>query len=230
MSSSKRRKLISGISLLLFLGIMALSSFLFGDDMTAMANDPEAFKERTAGIKGMLFFIVLIALQVVLAVIPGQIFAFAGGYCFGAIGGTLLVLLGTMIGSLFAFLLARWLGTKAVTAFYPEEKLQQLLFLKESPKQYLITFFVFLIPGVPKDMVSYFMGLTQMRLPAFLIISALGRLPAMTLTVLSGAAVQEKSKALTIVVLSLLLALAVAAFIAFVYKRKKEVSQENNDK
>ena len=74
------------------------------------------------------------------------------------------------------------------------------------------------------------MGLTQMRLPAFLIISALGRLPAMTVTVLGGAAVQTKSKALIIVAISILLALAVAGFITYVYQKKKKVSQENNDK
>ena len=230
MNSSKRRKLISAISLLVFAGFIALLSFLFGDDLTGMVNDPEALKQKTAGVKGALLFVILIALQVVLAVIPGQIFAFAGGYCFGALGGTVLTLLGTMLGSLLAFLLAKCLGIKAVTAFYPEEKLQELSFLKESPRQYLITFLIFLIPGVPKDMLSYFMGLTQMRLPAFLIISALGRLPAMTVTVLGGAAVQTKSKALIIVAISILLALAVAGFITYVYQKKKKVSQENNDK
>ena len=166
----------------------------------------------------------------VLAIIPGQIFAFAGGYCYGPFWGTALTFIGTMLGSLIAFMLARFLGVRAVTAFYSEEKLQQLSFLKESPKQYLITLLLFLIPGIPKDMLSYFMGLTQMRLPAFLIISGLGRLPAMTVTVLGGAAVQTKNKALTVVVIALLLASFVAGFIAYLYQKRKKVSQENNDK
>ncbi|MBQ8356787.1 MAG: TVP38/TMEM64 family protein [Clostridia bacterium] len=224
MDDKKRRRIVSLVSFITLLGVMILITVLFGETLIDMVKDPEVFRERTdgMGLLGKLLFVALVALQVVLAVLPGQVFCLAGGYCFGPFWGILLTVAGTALGSLIAFLLARFLGLRVVTAFYPEEKLQKLSFLRESKQQDLFTFIVFLIPGIPKDMVTYFMGLTQMRLHKFLLISTMGRLPALALTVLGGTALQTRNLTLIIVVICLVLLLLVAGY--FFYRRKKSNS------
>lgn len=51
----------------------------------------------------------------------------------------------------------------------------------------IIGFFLFLIPGFPKDALCYILGLTPMRLGIFLIISTVGRIPGTLIATLQGA-------------------------------------------
>ncbi len=224
MDSPKRRRIVSISCFLLLLATLILITVFFGDALLDMVKDPESFRQRTDGMGklGRLLFIALIALQVVLAVLPGQVFALAGGYCFGAFEGTLLTVIGTVIGSSIAFLLARFFGSRVVTSLYSEEKLQKLSFLKENKRQYFVTFLLFLIPGIPKDMLTYFMGLTEMRLSKFLLISTVGRFPALLLTVLGGAAIQTKNLMLILTVAGLVLLLLLLGLIF--YKKRKSPS------
>lgn len=231
MSSQKRRRLINLSSVAALIFILILITVLFGDTLIDMVKDPDDFRERTdnMGILGRLLFVLLTALQVVLAVLPGQIFTLAGGYCFGVLWGTILTMVGTLIGSAIAFLLSRFLGLRAVTSFYPEEKLQNLSFLRESKKQDLFTLIVFLIPGIPKDMVTYFMGLTQMKLPKFLILSMLGRFPAILITVLGGAAIQTQNIALIIVSIALIAILLLIGSCFYGKRRSLEKENKNSE-
>lgn len=231
MSSKKRRRLINLSSVAALIFILILITVLFGDTLIDMVKDPDDFRKRTdsMGILGRLLFVLLTALQVVLAVLPGQIFTLAGGYCFGVLWGTILTMVGTLIGSAIAFLLSRFLGLRAVTSFYPEEKLQNLSFLRESKKQDLFTLIVFLIPGIPKDMVTYFMGLTQMKLPKFLILSMLGRFPATLITVLGGAAIQTQNIALIIVSITLIAILLLIGSCCYEKRRSLEKENKNSE-
>lgn len=195
MTQQTRRRIWCGASLAVFLILMIVLTVVFFDTLTGFVRDPEAFREQIGalGFPGKLLFVLLMAAQVVLAVIPGHPFEIAGGVCFGLIEGTLLTLLGAAIGSAINFGLTRLLGLRAVTAFYSEEKLQKVFFLRENKRQNLLTFVTFLIPGIPKDMLAYFMGLTRMKFWNFLLISSLGRLPGIVIAVLGGNAIQERS-------------------------------------
>lgn len=195
MTQQTRRRIWCGASLAVFLILMIVLTVVFFDTLTDLVSDPEIFRKQieALGFSGKLLFVLLMAAQVVLAVIPGHPFEIAGGVCFGLLEGTLLTLLGAAIGSAINFGLTRLFGLRAVTAFYSEEKLQKVFFLRENKRQDLLTFVTFLIPGIPKDMLAYFMGLTRMRFWKFLLISSLGRLPGIVLAVLGGTALQERS-------------------------------------
>ena len=61
-------------------------------------------------LAGSLIAIFLCALQVVVAVIPGEFVEIAIGYIYGAWYGSLLCLIGITVGSIFAILIARRFG------------------------------------------------------------------------------------------------------------------------
>ena len=65
---------------------------------------------------------VVMALQVVLAFLPGEPVELLCGYLFGTIGGMAVCVIGSMIGSALIFLLVRKLGEKAVLRMFPQEK------------------------------------------------------------------------------------------------------------
>jgi len=123
-----------------------------------------------------LFFIVIQALQVVFAPIPGEATGFVGGALFGIPLGFLYSTLGLTLGSLLAFLLGRWLEIRVVARWVGQETMDRFEFLMEHQGA-LVAFFLFVVPGFPKDYLCFILGLSHMSLRLFFIISTVGRLP-----------------------------------------------------
>lgn len=112
------------------------------------------------GVWAPLVFIGIQALQVIVFIIPGEVAQILGGYLFGAWKGTLLSVLGILIGSAVDFGLARALGRPFVAALVPPERLESMEKLLSTRSARIIFFLLFLIPGIPKDILCYVAGLT----------------------------------------------------------------------
>jgi uncharacterized membrane protein YdjX (TVP38/TMEM64 family) len=54
-------------------------------------------------------------------------------------------------------------------------------------------FLLFLLPGVPKDLLCYIAGLTPMHVVTFLFISAIGRFPGVVLSCILGEGLAERN-------------------------------------
>lgn len=145
---------------------------------------------EAAGPLAPLLFIAIQAFQVILAPIPGEATGFIGGYLFGVPLGLLYSTLGLGLGSAAAFLLGHWLGKRFVTRIVSPETMQRFDFLMERQGA-LIAFILFLIPGFPKDYLSFILGLSPMDLWVFLVICTVGRIPGTLMLTLQGAQVYE---------------------------------------
>ena len=86
-----------------------------------------------------------------------------------------------------------------------------------SKKMYAIVFFLYLIPGIPKDMVSYAAGVSEIKFKPFIIISALGRLPGMIGCLLMGDMMMEENYTGAVIIG----VFAVIAFALCIIFRKK---------
>jgi len=183
-----------------------------------------------------LIFVALQILQVVVAPIPGEATGFLGGYLFGITYGFLLSMVGLAIGSMIAFLLGRWLEVHFVERIVAPETLAKFDFVVERQGA-LIAFLLFLIPGFPKDYLSFIMGLSKMPLRLFLIIATVGRIPGTLLLTLQGANVYE-GRYLRFFIMSGIF--VVAGLLGFLYKEtiyrwlrrwsKKNAGTENLEK
>lgn len=138
------------------------------------------------GWRGHFILLGLQCLQVIVALIPGEIIELGAGYAYGAIVGTLICLIGVSLSSSLIFILVKKIGTPMVELFIPREKIQQLRFINSSAKLKRLVFLMFLIPGTPKDTLTYFVGLTDMTLPQFLVITLLARIPSILSSTISG--------------------------------------------
>ncbi|WP_440992052.1 TVP38/TMEM64 family protein [Haloarchaeobius baliensis] len=132
---------------------------------------------RSYGILAPVVLIGLQALQVVLAPIPGQVLAVVAGYLFGAWWGTLYNMIGIVIGSTVAFWLARRFGRSYVENIVHEGALARFDSISED---YAIPalFLLFLIPGLPDDVICFAGGLTDVPLWQLVAIALIGRAPA----------------------------------------------------
>ena len=131
---------------------------------------------REWGILAPVIFIGLQALQVIIAPIPGEVTGILGGFLFGEWLGLIYSTIGLTLGSVAAFGVGRWLGAHYVRSLVSPEVWEKLGFIVEAEGA-ILCFIVYLIPGLPKDMVCYLFGLSPMPFWVFTLISTLGRIP-----------------------------------------------------
>lgn len=133
-----------------------------------------------------VLFIGIQILQVLLAPIPGELSGFLGGYLFGAWPGFLYSSIGLTIGSWIAFGIGR-----IIWDLMPERVIETKLFQRFNTLvckgQFILPFILFLLPGLPKDSLSYLLGISRMPLPVFLFITGIGRMPGTLMLSYQGA-------------------------------------------
>ncbi len=186
--TNKEKKWLAGGGIALFLLLSAVVCWFAGRPLIRFMRQPELFRAWVdqQGLWAHILFVGMVILQVVVAVIPGEPLEIAAGYAFGAWEGTLLCILGATMGSVLVFLLVRRFGTRAVEVFFDLEKLRSLRFLQNKRRRNFWTFLVFFLPGTPKDVLCYFVGLTDMPLRTWVLISAVARIPSIVTSTVGG--------------------------------------------
>ncbi len=161
------------------------------------------------GIWGAALFVLLQAMQVVIAPIPGEVTQFAGGFIYGTIPGTFYSITGILIGSMIVFGLGRWFGLPLLKVMIPEKSFKKFDFLLNHPKTELVILILFLIPGSPKDILTYVAGLTPVKPLHFFVASMVARFPGILLSSYIGAHVEAKAYGPVIVASAIALTLFV---------------------
>jgi uncharacterized membrane protein YdjX (TVP38/TMEM64 family) len=161
-------------------------------------------------------FVLLQALQVVISPIPGELTGVAGGYVYGQSYGFVLSTLGLTLGSWVAFELSSIFGRPFVERLFRKDVLHKFDFLTTNTGA-TISFLLFLIPGFPKDVLCYILGLSRMRLSTFLIVSIVGRIPGTYLLTVQGASVRNEDYWTTVI---LAVVSAALLFTAYLYRAR----------
>lgn len=215
--SSKTQKALSISALVIFLVFCGLVSWFIGRPMISFVSEPEKFRfwVEGHGIMGDITFIAMMFLQVVIALIPGEPLEIGAGYAFGEIKGTLLCILATTLGSIVVFLLVRTLGVRFVEVFFDSAKIKELKILKNSRKRNLLIFLVFFLPGTPKDLITYFVGLTDIKIGHFLLLASLARLPSVVTSTVGGGALGLKEYKTAIIVFAVTLIISGMGWIIY---------------
>lgn len=162
-------------------------------------------------------FILLQALQVMIALIPGEATGFLGGYLFGPTLGFIYSTVGLTLGTMAAFVIGRWLGAPFVARYVPVSVRDRFRLVIEAGGAVLV-FLVYAIPGFPKDVASYLFGISPMPAWVFAFVSTLGRMPGTWMLSAQGA----KTAAGQYVELVLLVALTAAVTIPL-YRYRHEI-------
>lgn len=231
--SSKQKKQLGIGILLAVLAASALICWKVGKPMLQLAADPEVFREwiEGFGIWGRFLYVGMVFLQVFVAIIPGEPLEIVGGCAFGTIEGMLLCLLGGMLGSFAVIVLVRRFGVRLVTLFFSEEKLRSIRFLKSSPRRTFLFMLIFTLPGTPKDLLCYFAGLTDIRLPALMVICTLGRIPSVVTSAILGDALGTRSYFLAVIVFIVTLAISCGGLLLYqrICRRNARTAAEQDD-
>lgn len=142
------------------------------------------------GLWAPLLFTLVMALVVVL-LLPGVLLTTGAGFVFGVALGTVCVVVGTTLGAIIAFLLARRLfGARAARYVLNNPRLR-MLDANLPPHATRIVLVTRLIPFFPSKLSNYFFGLTSVSLRAFALGSLVGFVPLSLHNVYLGAIAAE---------------------------------------
>ena len=191
----------------------------FGKSAIELVKDTERFRAWIDGfgVWGVIVFVAIRVVQTVFKFIPTEPIEIGAGLVWGWFGGVLLCLLGNIIGSIIILLMTRRIGTRILRLFRLEKKLQSMRFLQDREKRNRLSFIFYLIPGTPKDTMTYFVGLTDMNMIEFLIISSVARIPAIVSSTICGAYLGANNFKIAAIVFIVTALLSIPG--AFLYKK-----------
>lgn len=221
--TQRTKRVLGVVSIVIFLLLSAVIAWFVGRPMLRFVSEPQLFRDWVddKGFLGMLAFIGMMALQVIVAIIPGEPLEIGAGYAFGAIEGTLLCLIGIVLGSAVIFGLVRRFGIRLIEVFFPIEKIRSLRFLREKRKLNTITFIVMFIPGTPKDLLSYAVGLTDMKFSTWLLISGIARIPSVVTSTVGGDALGSQNYIFAIITFAVTGVVSVAGLLFYNWYNKR---------
>ena len=181
-------------------------------------EDKHLLKEtvRSWGWLAPLVFIAIQALQVIISPIPGEVTGPVGGALFGTFWGVVYSTIGLTAGTLFCFWVGHRWGEPLVRAWLSDHNWNRMNFILEAEGA-IICFILYLIPGFPKDIISYLFGISPMPFWVFAVASTVGRLPGTVLSSYFGAHVADQQYIGAIA----FLAVAVAVCLPLYYYRDR---------
>jgi uncharacterized membrane protein YdjX (TVP38/TMEM64 family) len=137
-------------------------------------SDRENFQEyiKSFGALAPVVIILVITLEVIIAPLPGFIPAISSGFIFGPVEGTIYALVGNIIGSTLAFLLARRLGKIIVLRLVSEAKLDK--YEEAVRRRKNILFAMYFFPIFPVDILSFAFGMSDIKYKKFITIVSIG--------------------------------------------------------
>ena len=192
-NNQKRKKILAIISVIVVVLLAGFITYFVFVKFREFGETPEQFRDfvQSFGWSGRFVGIGIQILQIVIPIIPGEAVEIGLGFAFGAIEGTIICYMGTLIASAGIFMLTKKLGIKFVEIFMPREKIDNMRLINTEKKLQRTIFLLFFIPGIPKDLVTYFVGLTKMKLHEFLIISSIARVPSVVSSTVGGSFVSS---------------------------------------
>ena len=152
-------------------------------------RDPNRIRDiiTSYGKYGISVFLLIQILQVIAFFIPGEITQVSGGYVYGTVFGSILSIIGITAGSAVCYGVSRIYGKPLVNKIVSRRHLKFFNKILQLGSVNSVVFLLYLIPGIPKDILAYICGISSINLKNFILCSTLGRLPGIIVSTYFGA-------------------------------------------
>ena len=216
-----RAACIGGAALFALLIVAALA--IWGPSLWRFFSNGEAVKAwvDAQGHWAPLAMAALVVAQIVIAVLPGEPVELTAGYLFGFWEGTAICLAGGLVGTLVVTALVRLLGMRIVRRLFSTKKLESISWLHDAKRFELLMFIVFLIPGTPKDVLTYAAGLTTCPWWRIAAITTVGRIPSIITSTLAAGFASSGNWTAAIVTVAVTLMLVAMGSSAYALLRRR---------
>lgn len=209
--------IIAVLFFILLIGITAVSMPFFSRLSDPVTQQKLQLLVESMGFSGFFLILGIQILQVIIAFIPGEPVEILAGVLYGAWGGLFLCLLGVVLASSAIFFTVRRFGYPLVLRLFGKEKIRDFKFLNNTERVEIVTFILFLIPGTPKDMLTYLAGVSGIKPSRFLLLSSFARIPSIVTSTIMGATMSRGNWEMTIFIFLLT---AGTGLLGILYKDK----------
>lgn len=227
---------ITPFKIIIFVLVIAILSYAIYYLFPVMKNIATTqgriqFKETitNSGTVGIFMLFGLQIAQIFLAILPGEPLEILAGMCYGALGGTIFILVSVFVTTLAIFFLVKKYGKKFVYEFFSKEKVDKIQKSKifNNPKKVeFILFILFFIPGTPKDLLVYIGGLLPIKPFKFILIATFARIPSIISSTLAGSNIIKGNWTSIIIIYIVTFVLAIIAFILVnIFDKNKEAQK-----
>ena len=215
----KHRLIIAVLSVLAVLLLLAGLARLIGPPLMDAVRNKESFRLwiDAQGPWKYLIMVGIMTAQIIVALVPGAPVEMAAGYAFGLWGGVGLCLIGTAIGNAIVILLTRVFGMRMVRLFMDDDKILALTqkLTREQKRMDLMVFVLFLIPGTPKDLMTYVAGLLPIPLARYLILTSTARIPSMIGNALGGSMLGRQNYRAAMITMAVVVLISLIVFCVY---------------
>ncbi|MDF9824736.1 putative membrane protein YdjX (TVP38/TMEM64 family) [Breznakia sp. PF5-3] len=183
-----------------FLFVLAAFCLMVYKPFMNFIENPKTLQQSllSLGIIGQMVMILIMAVQVVLVFLPGELVEIGAGFIYGPIHGMILCLLGAALGSIIIYVCISKLGVKHLKKKVDNEQIKHIEKMKEKKNIQMIIFTIFFIPGTPKDILTYAAPFTGISLKQFLIITSVARIPSVISSTFGGSTLHTNNLTLTL--------------------------------
>lgn len=227
----RRARLIAFAALVVVAVALAAACVNWLPAVYAWLSDPAAVRAFVAehAVLARLAIVGVNVLQIVLAFLPGEPVELASGYALGFFEGTAACLAASAIGTSIIYLAVRRWGHRVVDLFFDQGYFERFDWLHRTRRLELIMLAVFLIPGTPKDFLTYFAGLTDMRFGTALAIATFGRIPSIVTSTIAASSFASGDYGLLVGALAIAALLIAGGGVAYRYVRAHAEQDETSD-
>lgn len=171
----------------IFLAILTII-YLFYEPIKYYLTNYEEFKLLLKSKGKIAVFIILFLqiFQVIIAFIPSDIINISAGYILGAPFGFIIAYSGLIIGTIIAFYISRLFGKKIVVKLVKKDTLDKISKKVDSSLSIPNIFILSIIPFMPRDILVYALGLTDINPKKFLIPYSIARIPLVFILTFTG--------------------------------------------
>lgn len=182
------------------------------------------------GILGYLILISFNAIQVIIAVLPGEIFEVISGLMYGPWIGFIIVEIGIMVASIIVISIMRMLKLENSKIKRKLENKRLFKLMKDNKRLEVIIFFITIIPCLPKDLLVYIVPFTSIKLRRFLIINAIARIPSIISSTFFGSSLLSGNYIIAISIFTIQALIGIVGLIFnkkiinFIYRKNKDIN------
>lgn len=173
-----------------------------------LALRDEAVREKfvafvdSLGWQGPIFLLLVVMLQVFIAVIPGEPIEIIAGLMYGAVWGCIICLIGTTIATIIIYYSIRRFGKNKLDEIIKKEENSKYSFLLRTDRVTYVVFALFLIPGTPKDALTYIVPFTTINPIVYFLIVFFARIPSVITSTIVGAGISEGNVLFSVIMLA----------------------------
>jgi uncharacterized membrane protein YdjX (TVP38/TMEM64 family) len=173
-----KKYIVNGLIWTIVTAVLIIIYIEFSKKFTVF-RDPDELKRLilSFGNYSIIAFIALQMIQVIIFFIPGEVVQVAGGYIFGPIVGGIASAVGIILGSVVAYVIAKLFGKKYINKLIEKHNLIKMKKILDAGSNNIVIFIIYFIPGIPKDILVYVAGISNVTLSNFIVYSSAGRLP-----------------------------------------------------